>query len=552
MNGPPHRSSSGGLLTASAVMAAGTVVSRVTGLVRAILLVAAIGLTGPHADAFNVSNTIPNSLYILLAGGIFNAVLVPQLVRAMKSDPDNGDAYAHRIITLAALVLGVVTLLLVVFAPLVLRIYTESQYFTDPRLHAEYQSMVVFARLCLPQIFFYGMFVLLGQILNARGRFGPMMWAPIANNVVAIAVIGLYLAMYADRPASGGYTWSQELLLGLGSTVGIVVQALLLVPYLRAAGFRIRLRFDLRGTGLGHTLRLGSWTVGFVIVNQVSYAVMTHRATAATAKSPDGAGLSVYTNAFLLTQVPHSVITVSLATAVVPTLSRLAADGQIPQMAQQLVRTLRIALAAVVPFAVWLLVLGPVVSSVIFGFGAGHGQTQSLGLTLIAFAPGMLMLSVHYIVLRGFYAMEKTRVVFLIQCGVAAVNIALTLTLPLLVTPAHVAPVLAVAYASAYTFGAVVSSTMLGREVGGLPKSELWGYVARVAVAALPAAGAAWVVVRALQAAGLRTEQQLDALGMAVAGGIVALAVYLVLARICRLSELNQVVSLVLARVRRG
>lgn len=546
------RDSAPSLLSATAVMAAGTVISRVTGLIRAVMLVAAIGLTGAHADAFNVSNTIPNALYILLAGGIFNAVLVPQLVRAMKNDPDNGDAYANRIITLAALVLGAVTALLVIFAPLVLRIYAQGAYFNDPSLNAETHSMIVFARLCLPQIFFYGMFVLLGQILNARGRFGPMMWAPIANNLVAIAIIGLYLAMYADMPATGGYTGAQELLLGVGSTVGIICQFVLLLPYLKASGFKIRLRLDLRGTGLGHTLRLGMWTVGFVVVNQIAYAVMSHRATAATAASPEGAGLSVYTNAFLLTQVPHSIITVSLVTAVVPTLSRYAADHRVSEMSQQLVGTLRLVLSAIVPFVIWLLVLGPIVASVIFGFGAGHGETHSLGLTLIAFAPGMLMLSIHYTVLRGFYAVEDTRTVFLIQCCVSAVNIALAISLTVVAPPAQAAPMLAVAYASAYTVGALVSFTVFSRRVGGLSKTALWRYIGKVLVAALPAAAAAWVVVKVLQHAGLETGVQTQALAIAVAGGIVALVVYLGLARVFRITEINDVVATVGARLRRG
>ncbi|MBA3232684.1 MAG: hypothetical protein H0T17_01855, partial [Propionibacteriales bacterium] len=318
-------------------MAVGTLFSRLTGFLRASLLAAAIGLT-LQGEVFNVANTIPNSLYILVAGGVFNTVLVPQLVRAIKTDVDGGDAYANRILTLGAIVLAGVTAILVLAAPLLLRLMVDGSFFTDPALEQERESLIDFARWCLPQIFFYGMFVLVGQILNARGRFGPMMWAPIVNNVISIAVIGTYLVLYAGAPAGGGYTARQEVLLGLGSTIGIAAQVLVLLPYLKASGFTISPRFDFRGTGLSHTLRLGIWTVGFVVVNQLAFYVMVHLATAGVAdgaaRGGGGSGYTVYSNAFLLTQVPHSIVTVSLATATIPLISGLAADGRLADVGE--------------------------------------------------------------------------------------------------------------------------------------------------------------------------------------------------------------------------
>ncbi|RLV48101.1 murein biosynthesis integral membrane protein MurJ, partial [Nocardioides mangrovicus] len=175
------------VLGSSAVMAAGTVVSRITGFARGSLLAAALGVQ-LHADVFTIANTVPNMLYILLAGGVFNAVLVPQLVRAMRQDPDGGEAYTSRVITLAALFLAGVTAVLVIGAPWLMRLFLDSAY-NAHELAAQRESVVAFARYCLPQVFFYGMFVLVGQVLNARHRFGPMMWAPIANNLVSIVVL---------------------------------------------------------------------------------------------------------------------------------------------------------------------------------------------------------------------------------------------------------------------------------------------------------------------------------------------------------------------------
>jgi len=191
-----------GILSASWIMASGTLVSRLTGFVRAALLAAALGLA-LNAEVFNVANTIPNSIYILVAGGVFNTVLVPQLVRAIKNDPDGGDAYANRIITLGAIVLAGVTAVLVLAAPLFLRLVVDGSYFSDPDLAPQRESLIAFARWCLPQIFFYGMFVLLGQILNARRRFGPMMWAPIANNLLSVLMLVTYLIFFGPTGESG-------------------------------------------------------------------------------------------------------------------------------------------------------------------------------------------------------------------------------------------------------------------------------------------------------------------------------------------------------------
>ena len=535
------RPSGPSVLSASRVMAAGTVVSRITGLLRAVLLAAAIGVVGAHPDIFNVANTIPNSLYILVAGGIFNAVLVPQLVRAIKNDPDGGDAYANRIITLGALVLTGVTVVLVVLAPQLLRLLASS-YFTDPALTQERASLIAFTRWCLPQIFFYGMFVLIGQILNARGSFGPMMWTPIANNVISIALLAGYILAYPE-PGSGGYRTSQEVLLGLGSTVGIAAQLLLLLPYLRAAGFTIRPRLDLRGTGLGRTLTLAKWTAGFVVVNQIAFYVMVHQATAATAQTAGAAGYSVYANAFLLTQVPHSVVTVSLATATVPLVSALAADGRLADLGRELGSSLRLVLAVIVPVATALAVLGPPLATVMFGWGAGSGDTTSLGTTMVAFAPGMLFFSVHYMLLRGFYAIEDNRTAFFVQCGVAAVNIVLAVVLTDLASPLRAAPALALAYGAAYLVGAVLSLRLLSIRLGGIDAAELSRFAVRLVTAAVPAGVASYAVVRVLGGIGLDDDRRLDALVLLLAGGSAAAATYLLVARLLNLSEVESILS---------
>ncbi|KRB76589.1 murein biosynthesis protein MurJ [Nocardioides sp. Root190] len=472
-------------------MAAGTVVSRFSGFIRSTLLAAALGIS-LHGDIFTIANTVPNMLYILLAGGVFNAVLVPQLVRSMKNDADGGAAYVDRVMTLAICFLGLVTVLLVVFAPLVMQVVLTSK-FDQPELAEQRQSAIDFARFCLPQVFFYGMFVLVGQVLNARGRFGPMMWAPIANNVISVAVLVTYLVAFGPATTAeqqGPFTPGQETLLGIGSTLGIAVQLLVLVPYLRSAGIRYRPRFDVRGVGLGQTFRLAVWTVLFVIVNQVAYVVVVRLASGGTASAADGTGITIYSSVMLVVMVPHSIITVSLATAILPRLSAAAAGNDLGGLATTLGSTLRTALAVVVPFAVLMPSIALPLAQVIWGHGAAGETYPRFESSMILFAVGVVVFTVHYLVLRGFYALEHNRTVFFVQCVIAATNIALALVLVHRVDPEDTAPMLVLAYVGAYTVGAVISSVVLVRllRAGGHPPSggaRAWrGFLIRLAVAA--------------------------------------------------------------------
>ena len=539
------------VLASSAVMAAGTVVSRLSGFVRSTLLVAALGVS-LHADVFTIANTIPNMLYILLAGGVFNAVLVPQLVRAMKNDPDGGEAYTNRVMTLAGLFLAVVTVLLVVAAPLVMALMLNEQ-FGDAGLAKQRQSAVDFARYCLPQVFFYGMFVLVGQVLNARGRFGPMMWAPIANNVISVAVLVAYLLTFGPATAEeqvGPFSTGQELLLGLGSTLGIVAQFVILLPYLRAAGFHYRPRFDFRGTGLGHTLRLGIWTVLFVIVNQVAYVVVVRLASGGTAGGGDGTGITIYSNAFLIVMVPHSIITVSLATAILPRLSRLAADGDLPGVSRNLASTLRAALAVILPFAALLPVIAEDVSNLIWGHGAAADSFDRYVPTLSLFGAGLLLFTVHYLMLRGFYALEDTRTVFLIQCAVGGTNIAMAVLLVTQTDAEHTSPALVLAYTAAYLVGSLLSYGVLRGRLGGLETPALLGFVGRLVVAVGFATTVALLVATGLHAL-VDEPHWAVAAGMAVVVTLVDGVVFVVLARALQLREVTAVLGTVTRRLAR-
>lgn len=549
------------ILANTAVMAAGTVVSRLSGFIRSTLLAAALGIS-LHADLFTVANTVPNMLYILLAGGVFNAVLVPQLVRSMKNDPDGGAAYVDRVMTLAILFLGAVTVALVVCAPLVMDLVLSPKL-GEPELAEQRQSAIDFARFCLPQVFFYGMFALVGQVLNARGRFGPMMWAPIANNIIAIAVLVTYLVVFGPATRAeqlGPFTPGQEWLLGLGSTVGIAAQLLILVPYLRAAGVHYRPRFDFRGVGLGQTFQLGVWTVLFVIVNQIAYVVVVRLASGGTAAAEDGTGITIYSSVMLVVMVPHSVLTVSLATAILPRLSAAAAGGDLGRLAATLASTLRTALAVVVPFAALLPSIALPLAQVIWGHGATADSYHRFEPSMVLFGFGVVAFSVHYLVLRGFYALERNRTVFWVQCVIAATNISLALLLVSRVDPWDTAPMLVLAYTGAYTVGSFLSSFVLvrllrraGHPAGG--GARQWrGFVVRL----LTASAVVYAVARLVLLVVEDTIGEIStAPGWVWAGVELAVvsaaggAALLAAAKVLRIDEVTSVVGTVLARVRR-
>ncbi len=526
----------------SAWMALGTIVSRLTGFARLYLLAFTIG-THLDADLFSNANTLPNTLYILVAGGVFNVVLVPQMVRAMKRDADRGEAYVNRIMTLGLLVLGVATAVLMLAVPLLMHLVFDGLLFTAA-FDDQYASARFLMLLCMPQVFFYGVFVLLGQVLNARGVFGPMMWAPIANNLVAIAMLGTYLTVFGSSDGRDGFSTTQAVLLGLGSTLGIAVQAVLLIPYLRRAGFRFRPRFDFRHTGLGHTLRLGAWTLGFIVANQAAYIVVQRLGVAANlegaATGSAAAGSAVYEIGYLVAQVPHGIVTVSLATALIPTLSALAADHSFEAFGQQLGRALRVVLAVIAPLAVAAAILGPAAIQSV-AFGGIRANAHAIGWTVAAFAPAMILFAVHYMMLRGFYAMENTRTPFLIQLAVAGTNVVAALVLTSLVSPRNVSVALALAFGASYLVGATLSAVLLpGVAVFG-PQMRL--FLVRLAIACIGAALVMLAVLTALHASGVPADTPARALGLAALAGPAGAGTYLLLARVVGLTELSSVVS---------
>ncbi|MEW1694884.1 MULTISPECIES: murein biosynthesis integral membrane protein MurJ [unclassified Streptomyces] len=559
-------------LRSGALMAAGSLVSRATGFVRAAVVAAALG-AGYVADGYAVGNSVPTIVYTLLLGGALNAVFVPELVRAAKEHADGGVAYTDRLLTLCALALTALTAAAVLAAPLIVDLYTD--YTGDQRA-----MTVAFARTCLPQILFLGVFTLLGQVLNARGRFGAMMWTPVLNNVVVVAVFGLFLVV-SD---GGALTPGETALLGWGTTAGIALQALALLPPLRAAGFRWRPRFDWRGSGLAAPLRSAGWLVLLVLTNQGAYWVTTLLATSAGG-TVSGGGLAAYNNAYLLWTVPHGIVTVSLVTALLPRMSGAAADGDLAGVRRDIGYALRTSGAAVVPAACALFALAVPLMTVVFRYGATSGDDiRAMSWILMAFAPGLVALSGQYVCTRAFYALRDTRTPFLLNLVIAGLNALLSLAAHLLLPTRWAVTGMAAGYSLALWAGWAVTAYVLRRRLrstgrgatpglahatrptgtpgltgttrhtgtpdpttpatpGATPDGGSAGALGRLLVAALPAAGYGLVVTHLTGPAG--------AVPAGLAGALTIAAIFAVLARPLRLTEVSALLAAGSRRLRR-
>ncbi|MGB8652164.1 MAG: murein biosynthesis integral membrane protein MurJ [Mycobacteriales bacterium] len=527
------------LLRSTRTMAVGTVASRTTGFVRTAVLGAALGVAGV-GDAFNVANTAPNIVYELLLGGILTSVVVPLLVRAAKESEQEGQAYTQRLITLALVGLGSTCLLLVLLAPVVLRIYLQPG---TPK----FNLAVVFAAFFFPQVLFYGLGAVMGAYLNTQGRFGPPMWAPVLNNLVVIATGLLFVVVPGPHlltPAS--ITNTQVAVIGIGVTLGIVAQTVALVPSLRAVGLPLRLRFDLRGTGLGHAFQLARWTFVYVVCNQLVLIVVVQLANRVHGQP----SYSSYVYAFLLWQLPHAVVAVSVITALLPAMSRAAADDRVDELRRQLDRGLRLAISVLVPAAVAYVVLGHPLATVVFGHGRiDLAQARTIGTLLAVFACGLVPFSTYQLQMRGFYALQDTRTPALVNLAVNATTVVVDVLL-YLTLPEHLKVIgLAAGQAASYVVGVVVCTRVLATRVPRDPQGHVLRTAVRCLVAVLPGALAALLLVAL-------TEQLLgrgvgaSAVALALGGSVVGTG-YLLAVRRMGVPEVDALVGPALPRTRR-
>ncbi len=524
------------LIRSSSLMALGTIFSRATGLVRNLLLVALLG-TALLGDVYNVANTMPNILYNLLIGGALTAVFVPQIIRASREN-DRGSAYISRLFTATSSGLLLIVVVATLLAPVLVHLYAPS--FSG----RSFDLTVAFMRYCLPQIFFLGIFALLGQIANARGVFGPMMWAPILNNLIAIALFTYFLTSVSDLGFTG-ITDSQIRTLGLGTTLGIVAQALILIPVLKRSEVSLRLRFDWRDAGLGKSLRLASWTFLFVLISQIGYLITVNLATrtSVTALAEGvtyGVGYTPYSNAYLILLLPHSIITISVVTALLPKLSEMAIDKRLVELREQIVKAIKLVGIITVPSAFFFLFFGPLIAEVLF-FGISNDDARFIGKVLAAFGLAAIPLSLNLIAIRGLNAFENTKSQVISNLLINGISIALSLVAFFVLPTKWITVGLAGAFTLSYWIGSALTFRLLARHSGVIPKSDYQKLYSLLSLVSL----IIFIPLRLIVNADLIPGGNIVSLLVVI--GIADLA-FLGLAKLFKIEEVAQTVKLILRR----
>jgi putative peptidoglycan lipid II flippase len=532
------------LVRSSGVMAIGTLASRGTGFLRTLVLVYALGVIG-IAGAYNNANTLPNTVYDLMLGGILTSVVVPLLVNAAKRDRDRGEAYDQRMFTLGTIALFALTVLATLAASLLVDLYAHA--ITGPERHL----MVIFAYFFIPQIFFYGVSSLAGAVLNARGHFAAPMWTPVINNVVVTGVLLMFIATGGIGVGPSSIGAGQVQLLGFGTTLGIVAQTVALIPALRRAGFRWRPRFDFRKAEVTEIRRMAAPLFGYIVTTQVSFLVVQNVANEASVKV--GAdSFSTYSYAWQLFQMPYAIIGISVITALLPRMSAHAADRQYNLVRDDFSTGVRLSSVIVVPAALLLAVLGAPLTE--FLFSVGHGSTsvteaRYIGEVFGIFSLGLVPYMMFQLLLRVFYSLHDSRTPMFIGIAVMAVNIAASLLSLALLPSGHVVEGLGISFGLANVVGAVASWRLLSRRLGGLDGHWIAGSLIRMHGAGIPALIFAWAttfMVGVLFAAG-----PLYGLITTVIGGSGGLLLYVLFARALGITEVTDLGATVKARLGR-
>ncbi|HEY7718086.1 MAG TPA: murein biosynthesis integral membrane protein MurJ [Pedococcus sp.] len=536
------------LARSSAVMALGTVTSRLLGFVRAAVLSGTLGI-GVAADTWQVANTLPTQFYLLLAGGVLNAVLVPQITKASARE-DGGEVFVNRLLTVSFALIALATVVVTAAAPLLVRLFSQGW---SPEALALATS---FAAICLPQILFFGLYTLLGQVLNARGRFAAYMWAPALANLVAIAGLLLFRLLFPSEAPVSEWTPAMIGFLAGTATLGVAAQALVLVIPLRRSGFRYRPAWGIRGSGLGSASRVALWTFAGVAVAQAGFIVtskvMTRAGDLIESRGEVGAGIFAYGLAFLLFMLPHSLVTVSLVTALFTRLSQAATRGDDAEVVADLGRGLRMPAVILVPVTFGVVLLGQQLVRVAF-YDNSPEAVEAIAEVMVAMMVGIVPYGWLYLIQRVYYAYEDARTPFRLQLVVTAVATLVNL-LAAVVDPLRTGVVVGIGQTVSNLAAALLGFWLLRRRFGRLGLSATVRVYARLVLATVLAGALTWLLLVGLDRLGVDGRTWTGALlELVVGGGVFAVAV-LVLAHALRVEEVRQLLAPLLRRVsaRRG
>jgi putative peptidoglycan lipid II flippase len=532
------------LFRASSVMAVGTIISRITGFIGGVIMIATLG-TALLADAFNVANTMPNILYNLLVGGALTAIFVPQLVRAFD-DTDGGHLFASRLVTTISGILLALVVIGVIFAPQLVYLYAPS--FSTPGFETEREIAIAFTRYCLPQIFFLGLFTMLGQVANARGSFAPLMWAPIANNLVVIVVFSAFLLKWPTVNVDS-ITDTQIQILGWGTTAGIIIQALILIPVVKRSGIRIRPKWGV--AGLGKSFSLAGWTLVYVLISQIGYLITVNVATTAAVQSAKagittGVGFTPFKNAYLIMLLPYSIVTISIVTALLPHMSKLAINKKIDDVKAQLLRAVKTVGVLTIPSSVAFLLFGPLITEVLF-FGISKNDGIYIGYVLSALSLGLVAFSINLVLIRGFNAFEDTRTQVWSILIINIISVGLSYLFLAILPSDWVTVGLGFAFSASYLIGLFITLRLLKKHTGVIHIREFIGQHGRLLSASLIAMLPVFAISQYFGWVGSDASDAIrvgQLLFVIVAGSVG----YFFAAKALRISEVSGITALILRR----
>ena len=447
-------------------MASGTIFSRALGFVRAILLAFAIGVTTDAADAFGVANQLPNNVYALIMGGVLNAILVPQLVKARKMK-DDGRGYIDRFATLALVVFFAIGAIATISAPLMIGLYTTG--WSDSQV----ALATAFAYWTIPQLFFYGLYSVFGEVLNSRSAFGPFMWAPALNNVVSILGLGVFIWVFgADsegQRAISSWGADQIALLAGSATAGVAAQAIILLFFWKRIGLKLNLNFKFSGYGIGAGLKTASWSFAMVLISQIGALVQTNVASSAAQARTEGlviASVAAAAIAWLIFMLPHSIATVSVATAYYTRISTAASNGDMASMKADLLSALRLIVIFMSLATAGLIVLAYPLARI---FSPGLAETQVLGNVIIALAVGLLPFSLVHMLQRAFFALEDTKTPFVFTSVQVALHVIGAITLLNVLEKQWLVVGLSLVTASTVTIQLLIAGVLLRKKIDWQP-----------------------------------------------------------------------------------
>lgn len=536
----------------SLIMASGTLASRLTGQVRTILLAAAIGTTGMAANAYQAGSMIPQVVYTLVSGGIFNAVLVPQIVRTLKEK--NAEERLNKLITFAITLLLIVTVLMAAATPLLTRLYVDGSSDMMALTNA-------FTLWCMPQIFFYGLYTVVGQILAALDHFGTYAWSSVGANVISCIGFTAFIVLFgrADQQPVDFWTTDKIALTAGAWTLGVAFQALILFVPLFRSGFRYKPSWGVRGIGLRSMGPVAAWSIGVVVVNQIANVVSTRVTTSAPTQANllyglsefDVAGNATYQNAYTLFMLPYSLIAVSVSTAMFPRISQAIADHQIGEAREQLSSALRnVGLLMYFFTAAFLVIPVPITLALLPSVSVKEAILISG--PLMGLGCGLPLTAAYLIIQRTFYAFEDGKHPFIFAALSSGIQICIVIIGSRLVAPQYWVTLLGIAIPMGNLLSFPVLIGMLrkrfdghidGRRLAGTYGKGLLATVVTVVVGLLTIRPIYSLVGAELTGDG-GTMNWAQALGTCVLSAIILIVVYAGMLWLLRAEELTSLIAL--------